>query len=96
MREVFIDHTGMAWPVPTVKGRLRPSRVASHAALKAFVIRRDGGRCRWCGSDRDLVADHVVSYNNGGSHHPRNLQALCDSCNAGKANSVDKRGVRRA
>ena len=33
----------------------------------------------WC-----LVLDHIISRRNGGSHHPDNLQTLCDSCNARK------------
>lgn len=40
-----------------------------------------------------LLADHVVSRNNGGSHHPSNLQTLCDSCNARKSVIVDRRAA---
>lgn len=29
---------------------------------------------------------------NGGSHHPSNLQCLCDPCNARKAGLVDSKG----
>jgi 5-methylcytosine-specific restriction endonuclease McrA len=32
-----------------------------------------------------LVIDHIVSIRGGGSHHPANLQTLCDPCNARKA-----------
>lgn len=32
-----------------------------------------------------LVVDHIRSIRNGGSHHPSNLQVLCDPCNAAKA-----------
>ncbi len=39
-----------------------------------------------------LVADHIVSRRNGGDHHPDNMQALCDSCNAAKAGLVDAKG----
>lgn len=37
-----------------------------------------------------IVMDHIVSRRNGGGHHPRNLQTLCDPCNARKANLVDR------
>jgi len=43
-------------------------------------------------SGRHLVLDHVLSRRNGGSHHPGNLQALCDACNARKASLVDAKG----
>ena len=38
-----------------------------------------------------LVIDHVVSRLNGGTHHPDNLQTLCDSCNSAKVGLVDSR-----
>jgi 5-methylcytosine-specific restriction endonuclease McrA len=42
-----------------------------------------------------LVVDHKISRcrGDGCSHHPSNLQSLCDSCNARKRNLVDIRGV---
>lgn len=36
-----------------------------------------------------LVADHMVSRHLGGSHHPANLQTLCDNCNSRKGSSSD-------
>ena len=45
----------------------------------------------WCGSDKDLVADHIVSRKNGGEHHPNNLQAMCQSCNSKKSGLVDSK-----
>lgn len=86
------DDAGRAWRVPEIKGRLK-SRVPSHRALREFVIRRDGNACRECGSTEHLVADHIVSRRNGGSHHPSNMQCLCDPCNARKAGLVDAKGA---
>ncbi|WP_196015297.1 HNH endonuclease [Klebsiella variicola] len=65
--------------------------VPCHRALRDFVLWRDGYKCRHCGSeDRiKLVADHIMSRRNGGSHHPDNMQCLCDSCNARKSSLVD-------
>ncbi len=34
-----------------------------------------------------LVLDHIISVANCGSHHPDNLQALCDTCNFKKQRS---------
>jgi 5-methylcytosine-specific restriction endonuclease McrA len=90
----WVDHHGRTWKVPTIKGRLKCGRVPSHRALREYVIHRDGYRCRDCGTGDDLIADHIVSRRNGGTHHPDNLRALCQSCNARKANTVDRRARR--
>lgn len=94
----WTDHHGRTWKVPTIIGRLKPSKIAGHAALREFVIHRDGC-CQRCRTVENLIADHIVSRANGGSHHPRNLQALCQPCNSIKSNSIDRatasiRGVR--
>lgn len=67
-------------------------KILSHWMLREFVIRRDGGRCRSCGATDDLIADHIVSRRNGGSHHPDNMQCLCQSCNSRKSAVVDSKG----
>jgi len=87
--ERWTDHLGRSWIVPTIRGRLK-MKIPAHKALREFVIHRDGGRCRRCGATELLVADHIRSRRNGGSHHPDNLQCLCDSCNARKANREDR------
>lgn len=90
MTELWTDHHGKAWKVPQIIGRLKPGKCPGHAALRDFVIHRDGGACKRCRSTENLVADHVVSRRNGGSHHPSNLQCLCQSCNSTKANVEDR------
>lgn len=86
----WIDHAGKKWKVPTIRDRLRPHQIAGYAALKAYVVCRDGGRCGQCGTSDNLVVDHVVSKRNGGTHHPDNLQALCKPCNDTKSNYEDR------
>lgn len=89
MREKWTDHNGVEWDEPQIKGRLK-MRIPSHSALRAFVIHRAGGKCERCGSTDSLVADHILSRRNGGRHHPSNMQCLCESCNAKKANTEDR------
>lgn len=91
----WTDDKGKKWSVPQIKGRLKPGKIPCHNALREFVINRDGRKCKECGRGEDsvvLVADHIISRRNGGSHHPDNLQCLCDSCNARKASLVDSIG----
>lgn len=94
MRDYWTDHNGKQWIVPQIKGRLK-SCIPSHAALRAFVIHRDGNRCKHCGCTDPikLVADHIISRKNGGAHHPGNMQCLCHSCNSRKAGLIDAKGV---
>lgn len=84
---MWVDHHGMVWKLPACTGKLHCSKIPSHRALRAFVLWRDKV-CKWCGSSKDLVADHIVSRRNGGAHHPDNLQALCQSCNSKKSGLV--------
>lgn len=86
----WTDAQGRSWKVPQIIGRLKPGKCPGHAALREFVIARDGNKCRRCAATTDLVADHVLSRRNGGSHHPDNLQCLCQSCNARKAGKEDR------
>ena len=91
--ETWTDHKGATWIVPQILGRLK-YRIPAHAALRDFVLHRDGYRCQHCGCIdlAQLVPDHRISRRNGGTHHPNNLQCLCQSCNARKANLVDREG----
>jgi 5-methylcytosine-specific restriction endonuclease McrA len=47
--DVWTDHEGRPWKVPTTKKRLKFSKVRSHAALRAFVFQRDAFTCAKCG-----------------------------------------------
>lgn len=50
----WTDHLGRQRKVPTVLGRLK-FRIPLHAALRAFVFRRDGCRCVTCGAAPDEI-----------------------------------------
>lgn len=90
----WTDNEGNIYKVPKIKGRLKPGKIPLHAALKRYVLNRDGHKCQGCGRCESdgvmLVADHIISRRNGGEHHPDNMQCLCDSCNAIKANTTDR------
>ena len=51
------------------------------------IIRRDGGKCVYCGSDGNgvkLQCDHVMPKSRGGKSTLENLVAACKSCNSRK------------
>lgn len=51
------------------------------------VFRRDGYKCRHCGSKEDLTIDHIKPRAKGGTDAYKNLQTLCRPCNRLKADS---------
>lgn len=56
--------------------------------LRFEILRRDGFKCRYCGttaSERELRVDHVTPVALGGTDDPSNLVASCHPCNSGKS-----------
>lgn len=87
--ETWTDASGRVWWVPRCVGGLPSSRKSAvAAALRAFVVARDCGVCRWCHAPAAMV-DHILAASSGGSHHPRNLRVLCPDCNSTKSGLVD-------
>jgi len=56
--------------------------------IRSAVLVRDGGRCRRCGSARNLEIDHIVPVSKGGASEEENLQTLCRRCNRRKWKSL--------
>lgn len=55
--------------------------------LRFEVLRRDGFKCRYCGTvaaERELRVDHVIPEVLGGPTEPSNLATTCEPCNTGK------------
>lgn len=67
------------------KARCREGRVTS--AMRADIYNRDGHRCVLCGSDQELVMDHIVPICRGGVSTAENLRTLCRKCNLSKVPS---------
>lgn len=53
--------------------------------FKEAIIERDGGRCRYCGSNESLTLDHIKPRCRGGQYTASNLVTACRSCNQDKA-----------
>lgn len=63
-------------------------RVRINDSTRLLVYRRDGYRCRNCGSAEDLQLDHIYPWSMGGTDELDNLQTLCGPCNQAKAAKV--------
>lgn len=65
-------------------------------ALRRFVLRRDGYRCRYCGKflwgrmGGEVHIDHIYPFSLGGLTVAENLAAACERCNLAKS---DRLGV---
>ncbi len=46
------------------------------------VFKRDGQKCQYCGSSKDLTLDHVIPKSKGGKSTWNNLVAACKRCNS--------------
>lgn len=57
--------------------------------IRFAVYKRDGNRCRRCGSPYDLEIDHIYPISKGGKSNFANLQTLCHDCNTLKSNKVE-------
>jgi 5-methylcytosine-specific restriction endonuclease McrA len=62
-----------------------PRREVIPQEVRLAVWKRDGGRCRECGTDFDLQYDHIIPFSMGGATSVENLQLLCGDCNRAKA-----------
>lgn len=60
-------------------------------SARRSVMERDGWRCRYCGSNRELTIDHIIPKAKGGRNTQDNLQVLCEPCNQEKGTKVPLR-----
>lgn len=59
------------------------------------IFKRDGGKCQYCGVNKDLTIDHVVPRSKGGKSTWTNLVTACKKCNSRKSDfPLDKVGMR--
>lgn len=50
------------------------------------IYKRDGHKCVYCGSTKNLTLDHVMPKSRGGSNEWTNLVTSCFKCNLRKSN----------
>jgi len=71
---IFLDRAEMIAYIKVPDKRIMLSR--------KNIIKRDGGRCQYCGRKSDhMTVDHVIPKIQGGKDTWENLVAACKSCN---------------
>lgn len=59
------------------------------------IFKRDGGKCQYCGSTKDLTLDHLIPRSKGGKSTWTNLVTACKKCNSIKGDcSLEKSGMK--
>jgi len=48
------------------------------------IFRRDGFKCQYCGTSKDLTIDHVIPKSKRGRSTWKNMVTACKSCNSRK------------
>lgn len=77
----------MLWPLQPSKSAPVPNGRAMNRMLRNRVMKRDGGRCVFCGSTERLALDHIIPFEDGGATTEENLRVLCTPCNLGRGHS---------
>lgn len=83
----WIDTKGVERAIPSLKYPL--TKTTNGRILHQYILERDDVTCRICGAQYQafvtyLNVDHIITRRHGGTHHPRNLQTVCDKCNKEK------------
>lgn len=79
------EHSGeyLTWPNPPRPQNASKKKVISNA-LRLKVYDRDGYKCVYCSSRKDLSLDHVKAESRGGETSIGNLVTACKTCNSRK------------
>lgn len=54
------------------------------------IVKRDSGRCQYCGTSENLTIDHVIPKSKGGKDTWENLVTACTVCNHRKGNRTPR------
>ena len=68
--------------------KLPYSLMMNHKPSRSMIYKRDGNKCQYCGSTKELSIDHVHPRSKGGRDTWENLVTACTKCNIKKGNKL--------
>jgi hypothetical protein len=83
----MVDVVNKKWNPETVQRKRKETSTSSRyisVQIRAQVWKRDGGKCKICGSQYALELDHIRPFAVGGETTINNLRLLCRNCNQRK------------
>ncbi len=70
-----------------MKAIVRKSQRQIDQSISWNVYRRDGFKCRYCGSEKvPMTVDHIICWEDGGPSTENNLVTACRKCNRSRGN----------
>lgn len=84
VQQLQIRSISMSLPMPSIVRLVKYTKVHRRTIVlsRKNVIKRDGGRCQYCGTRHaPLTVDHVVPRKQGGADAWENLVCACVVCN---------------
>lgn len=88
----FINTINTKYPLPSVIKLSHYVRMPYRGVeiSRKNIIKRDQGKCQYCGSKSNLTVDHVHPKSRGGPDTWENLTTACVKCNNKKGNRTPK------
>ena len=63
-------------------------KIMQNKPSRAMIYKRDGHKCQYCGSTRNLTIDHIFPTSKGGDNTWENLVVACMPCNTRKGDKL--------
>lgn len=68
--------------------KLPYERLMQNRPSRAMIYKRDGHKCQYCGSTKNLTIDHIIPRSKGGDDTWENLTVACMPCNTRKGDKL--------
>lgn len=68
--------------------KLPYAKLAQNKPSRSMIYKRDGHKCQYCGSTKELTIDHIIPRSRGGEDTWENLVVACTSCNSRKGDKL--------
>jgi 5-methylcytosine-specific restriction endonuclease McrA len=68
--------------------KLPYEKLTQNRPSRAMIYKRDGHKCQYCGSTKELTIDHIIPRSRGGEDTWENLTVACMPCNTRKSDKL--------